>query len=246
MKRASVFTKGIGGEGKTALTTAAAYHRLIQNHFSDGILWASMGPEGDPVVALLRWAEGLGIYWQGFSDPDELRKAVQHRLSKRRMLLVLDDIWQRDQVEYLRCGGRNCAHLLSTRDERIATFFAGHASHVLEVGNLAKEAACNLLETIAPDTCSLDRAAAQRMVRWVNRLPLAVVMLGGYLARGSQTYHERFPDKYRQRKFDMEGATKRLVEAQKGISNRFETRVTVSSVLERCLKGFSTEETASY
>ena len=45
---------GLPGVGKTALAVALAHHPGVLARFPDGVLWASLGPQGDPLRPLHR------------------------------------------------------------------------------------------------------------------------------------------------------------------------------------------------
>ena len=49
--------QGLGGIGKTTLATIIANDEEIQNHFSDGILWATLGQEPDKLSLLNSWIQ---------------------------------------------------------------------------------------------------------------------------------------------------------------------------------------------
>ncbi|MDX1522136.1 MAG: NB-ARC domain-containing protein, partial [Anaerolineae bacterium] len=54
---------GLGGVGKTTLAVALAHHEAVLNHFKDGVLWASLGPqagESEVMTTLAAWASALG------------------------------------------------------------------------------------------------------------------------------------------------------------------------------------------
>ncbi|MDX1417351.1 MAG: NB-ARC domain-containing protein, partial [Candidatus Promineifilaceae bacterium] len=132
----SLAASGQGGVGKTALAAAAAYHPDLLDHFSDGVLWASVGPGGDALLELGRWAEVLKLDPPQFPAPADLKRAVKNAIGRRKLLLVLDDIWEDDHADLLRCGGPFCAHLLTTRKNHIAHTFAGGAPDAMFVPDL--------------------------------------------------------------------------------------------------------------
>ena len=144
----SLSTSGKGGVGKTALAVAAAHHRRLLDHSVDGVLWASVGPQGDPLLELGRWAEKLGLKPQEYPQPGALKKAIKDAIGQRRLLLIIDDIWDPDHAQLLRCGGPNCAHLLTSRKNSIAQHFAGGWENALDVPDLEEDPAFALLKRI--------------------------------------------------------------------------------------------------
>ncbi len=53
-------TDGLPGVGKTTLAILVAHDDRIRNHFTDGVLWAGLGPAPDVPSVQAAWAEALG------------------------------------------------------------------------------------------------------------------------------------------------------------------------------------------
>ena len=53
--------EGLPGVGKTALAVVLAHHPAVLAHFTDGVLWAGLGPQGDAMSALTAWGNALGV-----------------------------------------------------------------------------------------------------------------------------------------------------------------------------------------
>lgn len=177
--------EGQGGVGKTALAVALAHHRKVLAHFSDGVLWAGLGPQGDVMSALAAWGDALALDVSGLAEPTARRQAVRDAIGQRRLLLVIDDVWDIESAETLRCRGPNCCHLLTTRDKNIARAFAG-PKQSLSVPTLEDSPAYNLLCNMAPEACQADPATTRALAQAVGGLPLALELLGGYLGEPEQ------------------------------------------------------------
>src|SRR5687767_5363486 len=52
----AVTIHGLPGVGKSAVAVVLAHHPDILSVFSDGVLWAGLGPSGDPGTHLAAWA----------------------------------------------------------------------------------------------------------------------------------------------------------------------------------------------
>src|SRR5215471_2138395 len=52
---------GLPGVGKTTLAVALAHDPTVQEHFSDGVLWAGLGQKANVLLHLGRWGMALGI-----------------------------------------------------------------------------------------------------------------------------------------------------------------------------------------
>jgi tetratricopeptide (TPR) repeat protein len=173
--------EGKPGVGKTTLAVALAHRREVLDHFQDGVLWAGLGLEADVLSTLNTWASALGIDVSGLVDEAARQQAVRDAIGQRRLLLVIDDAWDIQAAARLRCGGPNCCHLLTTRDKGIGRQFAG-LEGMQSVPPLADDPAFALLQRLAPEACAADPQAAQALAQSVGGLPLALELLGGYLA----------------------------------------------------------------
>jgi len=177
--------EGKPGVDKTTLAVALAHHREVLTHFSDGVLWAGLGPQPDLPSRLARWADALGVDVSDRPTVAARAQAVRNAIGHRKLLLVIDDAWQSEAAQHLRCGGPNCAHLLTSRDQRLAFAFAGRSERVEE---LTPADALELLRRLAPKAVAVDEAQAKGLLAAVGYLPLAVELLGGYLAAGASAH----------------------------------------------------------
>jgi tetratricopeptide (TPR) repeat protein len=251
---AALATDGQGGVGKTAVAVALARDPALRGHFRDGVLWASLGPGGDPAGALRSWAEALGLAVDGLIDPWDLHHAVNRAIGARRLLLVLDDIWPQTPAErerkepeswaLLRCGGPECVHLLTTRDNGLAVAFAG-AAGAQEVPVLDEAAAFALLQELAPEACAVDEAAARALPAAVGGLALAVELLGGFLGQ----YHpdpELFPEASRARLEELGSAARRLDLAGRRLGDERGGEQALRAVMALSLEALGDDERAAF
>ncbi len=81
--------EGLPGVGKTTLAVALAHDPRILAHFADGVLWAGLGPNGDPVEALGRWAGALHIDVSDKADARGTRRR-HHRAHRRTAAAACD------------------------------------------------------------------------------------------------------------------------------------------------------------
>ena len=174
------------GVGKTTLAIMLAYDERVRNHFTDGVLWAGLGPNPDVVSIQTAWADALGVDLREVPDVHKRQQRISAALSDRHVLAVIDDAWQLDAAQALQCSAPGVAHILTTRNASIATAFAGPAQSV-KVPVLDDETAWELLQGLAPEACAVDPVSARKLVNAVGGLPLAIELLGGYLAAPERT-----------------------------------------------------------
>jgi hypothetical protein len=173
--------EGLAGVGKTTLALALALHKQVVSHFSDGVLWASLGRSPEPKSILATWTEALCPSPHPRPTAHAQVEAVYNAIGPRRVLVVLDDVWEKDQVELLWRSRPNVSCILTTRIHDLAGAFASEDG-IVSVPVLGPEPGFRLLCTLVPKACQADPGAAQHLVQLVDGLPLALRLLGGYLA----------------------------------------------------------------
>jgi NB-ARC domain len=112
---------GLGGIGKSVLATALVLDREVQAWFEDGILWVTLGQNPDLLSLLGDWIRELDKSREAFSA-NTLEAAAQYLgtlLAERRMLLVVDDVWNAAHAEWFRVGDVGCRVLVTTREARL-------------------------------------------------------------------------------------------------------------------------------
>ncbi|WP_233157981.1 AfsR/SARP family transcriptional regulator [Actinokineospora bangkokensis] len=178
-----VVLAGKPGVGKSALAAHVA-HRVCEHDFPDGQLYCELGGTGpspvSPSDVLGRFLRALGVLVEGIPDSLGERAALfRHLISDRRLLVVLDDAASESQVAHLLPGNSRCAVLVTSRVR--LTGLAG--GRVFEVDVLEPAQAVQLLvRVIGQERVAAERAAAEALVRLVDRLPLALRIVSARLA----------------------------------------------------------------
>jgi DNA-binding SARP family transcriptional activator len=195
----AVVIGGSAGVGKTALTVHWG-HR-VRHRFSDGQLYVNLRgydprPPVRPIEALTQLLHGIGVPLEKVpTDVEQASGALRSMLADKRVLLVLDNARDADQVRPLLPGTTGCLVLITSRDHLTGLVAREGARHVaLDV--LAPDEALALLDRIAGTRrVPAEPAAAADLVRACAYLPLAVriaaanlaitphATIAGYLAR---------------------------------------------------------------
>jgi tetratricopeptide (TPR) repeat protein len=177
---------GLPGVGKTALASVVASDPQVRAKFCDGILWAGLGPHPHVPALLSRWGGLLGLKADArLSNTGDWASAIRNAIGMRKMLVIIDDVWQYEDVQALRVGAPNCAHLVTTRFRTIAAQLTPGAMIVEE---LTREESLLLLERLACDIVS--REEKLDLIQAVGGLPLALTLLGNYLRKQAQRSDE--------------------------------------------------------
>ncbi len=112
--------RGAGGYGKTTMAMALCHNERIQDAFDDGILWVTLGENpGNLVGKLEDLIYTLSEKRPGFTSIDAASIHFAEVLADRDILLVIDDVWNSTHLEPFLQGGKQCARLVTTRNEHV-------------------------------------------------------------------------------------------------------------------------------
>jgi DNA-binding SARP family transcriptional activator/DNA-binding XRE family transcriptional regulator len=178
---------GPPGGGKTALALRWA-HRVL-DRFPDGQLYidlhghARRGPL-DAQAALTSFLRALGV--PGECVPDHLDEAAnlyRTRLSGRRVLVVLDNARDEDQIRPLIPGDAGCAVLVTSRNA-LPGLVARDGIRRIAVDALDDEETLTLLgRLLGPERIEAESLAAMALGRYCGGLPLVIRVLATRLAQ---------------------------------------------------------------
>ncbi|MFD6157982.1 ATP-binding protein [Nocardia sp. NPDC060256] len=175
---------GMPGVGKTALVTRAAH--LLSDRFPDGRFFVELNSHtpgqvpADPIDVLATLLTGLGIAPKHIPDSLEARRDLwRDRVAAKRVLLILDDARDHNQIEPLLPTGPECLTLITSRRRLIAL----DSALPLPLNTLDPDSAIDLFCQLAQrNPYGDDTAAVTEIVRLCGYLPLAIVLLAGRLA----------------------------------------------------------------
>ena len=182
-----VLVVGSGGLGKTTLAVHAAH--LLAGEFPDGQLYANLHAAtqpADPAEVLARFLRDLGADAARIPLGEEERAAqFRTRLAGKRVLIVLDDARNAEQVGPLLPGSASCAVLVTAR----IWLPELSGSAVLDLDVLSDDEAGTLFTRIVGERrAAAEPAATEEVLAACVGLPLAIRIAGARLAtRGSWT-----------------------------------------------------------
>jgi DNA-binding SARP family transcriptional activator/Tfp pilus assembly protein PilF len=168
---------GTAGVGKTALALQWA-HR-VADRFPDGQLYVNLrGYDPDQPVAaadaLAGFLRALGMPGEQIpADTQERAAAYRSLLAGQRVLVVLDNAREADQVRPLLPGGSSCAVVVTSRDAQAALVARDGAAR-LELDLLQPGDAADLLCELIGDRSAADPDATAVLAACCCRLPLAL------------------------------------------------------------------------
>lgn len=172
---------GMGGVGKTTLARAIGRREGIRERFPDGVLWAELGPEPNVRLLLNDWGKSLGVDLLPERDEAACHSRLIDVLLRKRVFLIIDDVWDPNAGGYFQVGGPYCRTLLTTREPWIAYVLATRP-RTMRVNVLSLQASLDLLRSLAPEVVTAEEAVARQLCERLERLPLALNLAGRLLA----------------------------------------------------------------
>jgi len=192
---------GLGGIGKTTLVQLVYNDVRVSGYFNTKI-WVCVSETFSVKRILRSIIESITREKCDALDLDVIQRKVQEMLQSKRYLLVLDDVWNKNQqLEFglsqekwntlksvLSSGSKGSSILVSTRDELVATIMGTCQAHPLsglsnnECWLLFKQYAFGLYREERPDLVEIGKA----IVKKCDGLPLAAQALGGLMSSRSE------------------------------------------------------------
>ncbi|NUR59643.1 MAG: AfsR/SARP family transcriptional regulator [Catenulispora sp.] len=178
---------GAPGTGKSALAVHWA-HR-VADRFPDGRLHLDLrgfGPAGEPMppaeaVGRLLDALDAGRPNQGL-DLDAALARYRELAARLRVLVVLDNARDAEQVRLLLPRGPGCAAVVTSR-WRLTGLAVAEGAHPVNLGELTVAEARGLLRRrLGEERVALEREAADEIVQRCARLPLALNIVCAHAA----------------------------------------------------------------
>ncbi|GAA3606236.1 hypothetical protein GCM10022419_108870 [Nonomuraea rosea] len=176
---------GMAGIGKTAL--AIRWAHLVAGRFPDGHLYVNLrgfDPAGDPVS----WKDALRGFLDALDVPPERipadaeAQAALYRsvMSERRMLIVLDNARDAEQVRPLVPGSPGSAVVVTSRN-RLTSLTALQGSYPLTLDVLSDAEARHLLtHRLGRERIDTEPAAVDTLITLCAGLPLALTIVGAH------------------------------------------------------------------
>jgi DNA-binding SARP family transcriptional activator/tetratricopeptide (TPR) repeat protein len=182
--RSAVVISAIGGTagvGKTALAVHWAHQ--VAGRFPDGQLYVNLrgfhssGTPMSPAEAIRGFLDSLGIPAERIpAGPDAQTGLYRSLMSRRRMLVVLDNAQDAEQVRPLLPGNSGCLTLVTSRSQ-LTGLVVAEGAHLLTLDLLTEAEARELLALrLGEARLSAEPRAAAELIRLCAGLPLALAI----------------------------------------------------------------------
>ena len=178
---------GLPGVGKSTFVAALPHDLDIRATYPDGILWTAFGQSEHLAPQLAGTLADWAYDWEGpaATAAPTLNRAIDTwttRLRRRRVLVVVDDVWRPDLVQRLiGIVDDGSTFLLTSRMPTTVEQIVPRAPHRYRLDVLDTAAAVELLAALAPSVVAEHADAAADLVDKLGRLPLALTVAGRLL-----------------------------------------------------------------
>ncbi|MGW7045547.1 TIR domain-containing protein [Streptomyces avermitilis] len=169
---------GMGGSGKSTLARAAAADAEVRSRF-DEVLWVEAGPATEPTECQYRLSAALGD-GRPVSDVTSGLERLRELVAGEPRLVVVDDVWHREQLDALDLTGSSCVLLVTTRVRDVLA----RRGPVCPVEPLDSGLGHRVLAAWAGRTAEGLPPEATEVVEACGGLALALAAAGGLIADG--------------------------------------------------------------
>lgn len=172
---------GMGGSGKTTLATAFCNDKEVQDHFKKRIVFETVSRSPNIIEILgSMWRQLTGDIKHNFRDIQDARRQLQNKLCLKESgptLVVLDDVWEKWDLDKLMFEGAGYKTLITTRNNRILKSDQQYEKQLLEASD-AVSLFCHFAfgQPSIPETADGD--LVKEVTAKCDGLPLALDVVG--------------------------------------------------------------------
>lgn len=183
-----VVVRGWPGVGKTSFVSSLSHHPEMMRAYPDGVLWTSLGTDPNLIAILASWGRALGRDdLMGAGLVEDAVRELGILLQSRRMLLIVDDVWESAHgALFQSMMGQHCGLLITTRLTKVAEELVHDSRSVYQLPVLSEDDALNLMRILAPAVVAEHPDECRELVRDLECLPLALHVASALLRVESQ------------------------------------------------------------
>ncbi|XVF23580.1 hypothetical protein REPUB_Repub13aG0051100 [Reevesia pubescens] len=181
---------GLGGLGKTTLAQLIFKDKRVDVWFNLKAWVCISDKEFDDLKVTRDILQEIHVSYDQKETLNQLQLKLKEKLSGKVFLFVLDDVWRKNDLEYLisllNFGAKNSKIVVTTRDKDVASVTRDVQIYDLQILTdddcwklLSKRAFGNTNPSMYPDLKEISEEIAKRC----KGLPLAAKTLGGLLGR---------------------------------------------------------------
>lgn len=171
----------MGGIGKSVLAAALARDEAVAATYPDGIYWLKLGQKPEITRLQAELARALSTQQLVFDNPQDGKAKLTELFQGNACLLILDDIWIKEQVEAFDAMGVHGRILFTTRSSDIITALGGIKHEIDILTDHQAKALLSEWSGIAPENLP-DKA--ESVAKECGKLPLALAVCAAMVKDG--------------------------------------------------------------
>ena len=174
----SIGLQGMGGIGKSIIASSIAYDDDIRLAFPDGIIWVALGQKPEIINIQVSILEYLDQFSLSPKSKVQGKNYINKFLEDKKVLLILDDVWNIKDIQYFDISSPNSRLLITTRNAKV---LKGVGAEECIIDVLSTDQALQLLRKQSKWVKEKLPDEAMDLVIKCGALPLAISMIGAML-----------------------------------------------------------------
>ncbi|KAG6625386.1 putative disease resistance RPP13-like protein 1 [Carya illinoinensis] len=190
---------GMGGIGKTTLAQLVYNDKKVDSFF-DFKAWACVSEDFDAATVTKTILQSVTLKNCDGKDLNSLQVELKEKLSGKRFLVILDDVWNDNYEDWDRlrapfvAGALGSSIMVTTRNQRVSSMMGTIKVEPFQLELLPTDACLSIFSLHALDAKDFGahpnlKDIGEEIVKRCKGLPLAVKTVGGVL-RGTQDRNE--------------------------------------------------------
>ncbi|MEM7395192.1 MAG: NB-ARC domain-containing protein, partial [Verrucomicrobiota bacterium] len=191
---------GVPGVGKSTFLAHLAWEAVASGRYPDGVLWAALGQRSAAERLMLTdWCRRFNIPASGLVTR-ELAARLAERLLGKRMLLIVDDVWQANDLGLVQGLLHPTLSLLFSSRIPAVSFDVAAEPNSYHLDVLSEESCLDILKSFAPMVVDRHLTRCEELIDHLGKLPLALQVAGRLLGnryrmgQGGEELFDSLPD----------------------------------------------------
>lgn len=218
---------GMGGIGKTTVASAFCMRCDVRRYFTDGIFWVSLGK--NPEITQRQADIGMifGDERKEYLSPEIGFNRLQNLLADKKVLLVLDDVWEKEHAAAFRMTGNLNRVLMTSRSRRLVTQLGAVAT---KLDTLSIDEGIRLFDERLNRAADAERphdAIERQIIELLDGYTLAVALASAKLLENGADYAPRLLERLQKRQ-ESDNPSRSLVLAEDDKQENVEVSLSLS------------------
>lgn len=191
---------GMGGLGKSVSARAICQEETLNNLFTDAIIFIELGKTPNLVQILHNLIEHFGGKAIS-SNLQVLKNKLANILTDQRVLLIIDDVWQYQDVQLFNVVQSTSKILITTRDRSIANRLG---ASVIEIPLMNQDEGIELLDKWRDNAKPEQNSTKINLLSRLGFHPQAIMLAGAQLAQKNSPTIEEWLQNFDARKLEFD------------------------------------------